>query len=72
MKVEKTFEIRQPRERVWDWLIRAALWPTWYENAHGVVIRRTSAGRTPAWSSSRPSRNSYHGAHRLDRRRNLT
>lgn len=25
-----------PVERVWAWLIRAALWPTWYRNSHRV------------------------------------
>jgi uncharacterized protein YndB with AHSA1/START domain len=25
-------------ERVWSWLVRADLWPTWYSNAKNVVI----------------------------------
>ena len=25
-----------PAEALWAWLVRAALWPTWYENSSGV------------------------------------
>jgi hypothetical protein len=27
-----------PIERVWAWLIRAPLWPTWYPNSKNVVL----------------------------------
>ncbi len=36
--VRNELEMRVPPERVWAWLVRAALWPTWYPNAHDVVI----------------------------------
>jgi uncharacterized protein YndB with AHSA1/START domain len=30
--------IPAPPERVWAWLIRAPLWPTWYPNSHDVRL----------------------------------
>ena len=27
-----------PPEAVWEWLVRAPLWPSWYPNASGVVL----------------------------------
>ncbi|WP_419728305.1 SRPBCC domain-containing protein [Lichenicola sp.] len=30
--------IAAPAERIWAWLIRAPLWPTWYENSQDVAI----------------------------------
>ncbi len=30
--------MQAPAARVWAWLIRATLWPSWYENAKDVVI----------------------------------
>jgi hypothetical protein len=34
--VRNEIEIAASCDRVWAWLIRAELWPTWYRNAHGV------------------------------------
>jgi uncharacterized protein YndB with AHSA1/START domain len=34
--VRNEIDIEVPCERVWSWLIRAALWPTWYDNSSDV------------------------------------
>lgn len=34
-------------ERVWAWLVRATLWPDWYENAKDVVIEDGAAALSP-------------------------
>jgi uncharacterized protein YndB with AHSA1/START domain len=34
--VRNGIEIAAPCERVWAWLARAELWPTWYDNAADV------------------------------------
>ncbi|MGI4745024.1 MAG: SRPBCC domain-containing protein [Janthinobacterium lividum] len=34
-------------ERIWAWLIRARLWPDWYENAKDVVIDGNAADLSP-------------------------
>ena len=31
-------KINADPELVWDWLVRAPLWPTWYPNCHSVRI----------------------------------
>jgi uncharacterized protein YndB with AHSA1/START domain len=31
--------IAAPAERIWQHLIKASLWPTWYTNAHEVVVQ---------------------------------
>jgi uncharacterized protein YndB with AHSA1/START domain len=36
--VRNEIEIAAPSERVWAWLIRAPIWPTWYRNSKGVRI----------------------------------
>lgn len=38
--VRNEIEIGAPAERVWAWLIRAPIWPTWYRNAKRVRIQR--------------------------------
>jgi ligand-binding SRPBCC domain-containing protein len=35
--VSNQLEMTSPSERVWAWLIRAPLWPTWYRNSKRVV-----------------------------------
>lgn len=34
-------------ERVWAWLVRATLWPSWYENAHDVAIEGGAVALSP-------------------------
>lgn len=36
--VRNELDIPAPPERVWAWLIRATLWPTWYANSANVRI----------------------------------
>ena len=36
--VRNQLEMPVPSEAVWAWLIRAELWPTWYNNSRQVVI----------------------------------
>ncbi|HEV7505823.1 MAG TPA: SRPBCC domain-containing protein [Thermoanaerobaculia bacterium] len=36
--VSNQSELAVPPERVWEWLIRATLWPRWYSNAKRVRI----------------------------------
>lgn len=36
--VSNELEMKAPAERVWAWLVRAVLWPTWYENAKDVRL----------------------------------
>jgi uncharacterized protein YndB with AHSA1/START domain len=36
--IKNEIEIPVPPDRVWAWLIRAALWPTWYPNSSHVQI----------------------------------
>jgi len=36
--VHNQLEMPVPSEVVWAWLIRAELWPTWYENSKRVLI----------------------------------
>ena len=31
-----------PQDRVWAWLVRAPLWPRWYENSKNVRILKGS------------------------------
>jgi uncharacterized protein YndB with AHSA1/START domain len=38
--VRNVMSIAAPIENVWEWLIRAELWPTWYPNSHRVRIER--------------------------------
>ena len=38
MHVRNELEIDAPPEVVWAWLIRAQLWPVWYENAADVTF----------------------------------
>lgn len=40
--VRNEIDIAAPCERVWAWLIRAQLWPTWYDNADDVQFIRGS------------------------------
>src|SRR5487761_757028 len=37
--VHNELEIAAAPENVWAWLVRAALWHTWYNNAADVMIR---------------------------------
>ena len=39
--------IEAPAERVWAWLVRATLWPSWYENAKDVVIEGGAPDLSP-------------------------
>jgi Polyketide cyclase / dehydrase and lipid transport len=43
--VSNHLEMAAPCERVWAWLVRAPLWPSWYPNAVGVRIE-SPAGAT--------------------------
>lgn len=36
--VRNELDMEAAQERVWAWLIRATLWPTWYVNASNVKI----------------------------------
>jgi uncharacterized protein YndB with AHSA1/START domain len=36
--VRNELEMPASPEVVWSWLVRAALWPTWYPNSQNVVI----------------------------------
>jgi uncharacterized protein YndB with AHSA1/START domain len=36
--VRNELVVPAPPERIWAWLVRAPLWPTWYPNAHDVRI----------------------------------
>ena len=36
--VHNELEMDAPPEVVWAWLVRAPLWPTWYENASDVTL----------------------------------
>jgi len=36
--VRNQLEMPVPSETVWAWLIRAELWPSWYDNSKQVVI----------------------------------
>ena len=36
--VANELDVPAPPERVWAWLIRAPLWPTWYPNSHDVQV----------------------------------
>lgn len=38
VRVSNEIDIAAAPERVWAWLVRAALWPTWYPNSHRVRI----------------------------------
>jgi uncharacterized protein YndB with AHSA1/START domain len=38
MHVRNELEMPVPPERVWAWLVRASLWPTWYPNSREVLI----------------------------------
>jgi hypothetical protein len=37
--VRNSLQIDAPAEHVWAWLVRAELWPDWYDNASRVRIR---------------------------------
>jgi hypothetical protein len=48
--------IDAPREHVWAWLVRAASWPDWYENAKDVRVdsvdgRTLGRGTTFTWTT---------------------
>ena len=36
--VSNHLDMAAPPDRVWAWLVRAPLWPEWYENSHRVKI----------------------------------
>lgn len=36
--VRNELEMPVPPEAIWPWLVRAELWPTWYQNSENVVI----------------------------------
>ncbi len=51
-------QISAPAEAVWEWLVRAPLWPGWYANARDVRIlegpdpQRLAAGSRFGWRTS--------------------
>jgi hypothetical protein len=45
--VRNTIDIPAAPDRVWAWLVRASLWPTWYPNASQVVIEGGGPDLTP-------------------------
>lgn len=38
--VRNELEIQAPPDTVWAWLVRAALWPSWYPNSRDVLFLR--------------------------------
>jgi Polyketide cyclase / dehydrase and lipid transport len=42
--VGNRLEMNVPPERVWEWLIRADLWPEWYANSKNVTYLEPSKG----------------------------
>jgi uncharacterized protein YndB with AHSA1/START domain len=36
--VRNEIDVPAPSDRVWSWLVRAPLWPSWYPNSSNVVI----------------------------------
>jgi uncharacterized protein YndB with AHSA1/START domain len=45
--VHNELDMTVPPERVWAWLIRAKLWPTWYKNSGNVVIEGDALDLNP-------------------------
>ena len=39
--------IQATPERIWAWLVRATLWPDWYENARDVAIEGGASDLSP-------------------------
>jgi hypothetical protein len=38
VQVQNELDMEAPQDRVWAWLVRAPLWPWWYENSKNVRI----------------------------------
>ncbi len=45
--VHNELDMDVPPERVWAWLIRAKLWPTWYKNSGNVVMEDGTSDLSP-------------------------
>lgn len=45
--VHNEMDMDVPPERVWAWLIRAKLWPTWYKNSGNVIIEGGASDLAP-------------------------
>lgn len=45
--------IQAPRERIWEWLVRAPLWPTFYPNCKRLVIESGPPDQLAAGSAFR-------------------
>lgn len=47
VQVSNEIAIAAPASAVWSWLVRAALWPTWYPNSREVEIAGGGADLSP-------------------------